>query len=366
MPLLEQNGYSLQQGERGWELVDSKGHIALVASDSLTVTTHAIEGEILVLPAERFEVRETIGAGVPIVLTFKDPAQVGEVAYLYLDRSGEWVIPLALQTNPRETENYTHTTLDDFLTGRVLYSELLQTSAFPAEAIRPDRYEYAFYAYGGITDYDVLLYAVINGNRDNSLDYRYSPDFVMAHDFIRQAFFYTLDTPEGVRAVIHTQQQLDPEGNVLSFHLAHGPDKPLAGEWVRTGHGYQFNLLNSVFLARSEQPPEGFSGYTTPPVIHSERRPNYDDTDWGMRFNMGAREVRNLSLIPENNLMNIDALGAKIRHTWENWDPSQVPNDGTGAVAVVVAGEELYEAQFKVISGTISQGIPPESEYYRP
>lgn len=366
MPLLEQIGYSLQQSERGWDLMDSNGHIVLTASDSQTVTAHAMEGDALVLPAERFEVRETIGAGVPIVLTFKDTAEEGGAAYLYLDRSGEWVIPLALQTDPRETENYTHTTLDDFLTGRVLYSELLQTQTFPAEAVRPVRYEYSFYAYGGISAYSVLLHAVINGNRDNSVAFWNSHDVNIINDYIRQAFFYTLETPEGVRAVIATQQQLTSEGEVLSLHLSYGPDMPLAGEWVRTGHGYQFNLLNSVFLARSQQPPEGFSGYTSPPVIHVERGPTYNDSDWGMRFNMGAREVRNLSLIPENDLMNIDALETKIRHAWENWDPSQVPNDGTGAVAVVVAGDELYEAQFKVISGTINQAMSPESEYYRP
>lgn len=357
MPLLEEHGYSLQQGERGWDLVDKTGQIVLTASDTLTVTAQAKEGEVLILPAENFKVRETIGAGIPIVLTFKDTANEGEAAHIYLDQTGEWVTPVELQADPREVDNYTHVTLDDFLTGRVLYSELLKTEPFPAEAVRPDRYEYVIYPTGGITDYAVLLHAVINGNRDNSLEYRRSPDATMAHDFIRQAFFYTLDTPEGVRAIIHTQQQLDSQGDVLSFHLSHGPDMPLAGEQVTTGHGYQFNLLNSVFLARSEQPPEGFRTYTTPPVIHEERRPEYDATDWAQfgRNNMGAREVRNLSLIPENDPMNIGDLGDRIREAWANWAQSQ---------GVVVAGDELYEAQFKVISGTANQVI--RSEYYNP
>ncbi|MCW5878083.1 MAG: hypothetical protein KIS80_04365 [Anaerolineales bacterium] len=355
MPLLEEHGYSLQQGERGWDLVDKTGHVVLTASDTLTVTAQAREGEILILPAESFKVRETIGAGIPIVLTFKDTTQEGETAHIYLDQTDEWVTPVELQTDPRETDNYTHVTLDDFLTGRVLYSELLKTEPFPAEAIRPDRYEYVIYPTGGITDYAVLLHAVINGNRDDSVAFWDSQDININNDYIRQAFFYTLDTQEGVRAIIHTQQQLDPQGDVLSFHLSHGPNMPLAGEWARTGHGYQFNLLNSVFLARSEQPPEGFRAYTTPPVIHEERGPNYNTTDWAQfgRNNMGAREVRNLSLVPENDLLNIGRLGDIIRRAWEQ-----------NKLVVPASDNELRGMQLKVISTTARQAIA--REYYRP
>jgi hypothetical protein len=358
MPLLEEHGYSLQQGERGWDLVDKTGHVVLTASDTLTVTAQAKEGEILILPAERFSVQETVGAGIPIVLTFKDAAAEGETAHIYLDQTGEWVSPVELQSDPREVDNYTHVTLDDFLTGRVLYSELLKTEPFPAEAVRPDRYEYVIYPTGGISDYAVLLHTVINGNRDDSVAFWDSQDVNINNDYIRQSFFYTLNTQEGVRAVIATQQQQTPNGRVASFHLSYGPNMPLAGEWARTGHGYQFNLLNSVFLARSEQPPEGFRAYTTPPVIHEERRPNYDATDWAQfgRNNMGAREVRNLSLIPENNLMNIDNLGDRIQEAWENWEQSQG--------VVPVSDDELRDMGFRVISGTARQAIA--QEYYNP
>lgn len=350
MSLLKPAGYKLQHSAEGWELLDRNGKSVLISKEAATITIIAENGDELLFPAEDFEVKKTIGAGVDFILTVKNPE--GKVDHFFLDKEGSWVTPIEQQTDPNVIENYTQVELNDLWDGRMLYSEMLNAQQFPEGTIVPDYFTY--WLTNSPTGFYVMLQDVVNGLPDVSGDSNLK--IHSDNDYRRYINFSRSQTPSGVEVVIGTEQVLMPDGKTSLFlHYVYGQEWPWDKD-IKYG-SHQYNLIDSVFLKNTTPAKPNHVYVAMRPVIFFETFDPDLMNKWGgiVQSNPDTAGTE-LYKLPQNKPVTILP---NFENTIHEMQP-QLPWDGQ----VTKVGSEIDVLQYMGLLSTWAYTVSPD--YFNP
>ena len=252
---LREAGYTIQSTEDGTQLINRENKVVIRSTEAATITITTADQETLSFPQEAFEARDTIVAGVEHVLTIKNTE--GEVIYFFLERTGQWVAPLEIFTDARETENYPEIDLADIESGRLLISEALVAQPFPEGTLVLDDLWWVL-STGIQYDYTIQLVGITHGTNDDAWT---AMKDIITHetDPRRWTNFSRTTTPEGKEALIGTQQMLMPDGKTsVLFHYIFGPEWPWEEDY-RPGNQTPRNLVYGVFLGQTNNSEDRLS-----------------------------------------------------------------------------------------------------------
>lgn len=338
---LKKMGYEIRSGERGWELISPQDQVVLIASDTLTVQAFGANNEMIISPEQAFTLEKTIGAGMEQLLVLKNTE--GNITHTFLERAGYWAPLLEQQTNPREIEQYPQVAFESIWNGQMAQTEALTAEPFPEGTFVPEGMAYVMWQVSG--GYRVNLQDWGAGMWDE--DKRYHTEVVNSqNDYRRWTRFYRSQTPEGVDVLIGTEQVLMPDGETSLFlHYVFGPEWPWEEDIQYAGTSR--NLINSVFLARTERAEGNRSSLVMRPIISRVR---FDGEPFTSTLTGEPDAAYPLYDLSQNTPTTIlEGLDDTFRNFAEN--------QGSGMVAE--AGEEIRELQYMGLDSINIQNIWP-------
>lgn len=325
---LQQMGYTLQQGERGWDLISPKGQTVLTAVDSLTLTLYGANNELSVIPEQNFGITETKGLGMQRLLTVTEQ---GQVTQTFLERGGYWASLPEEYNNFDELENCPQVPIEYLWDGLAQF-EALRMKPFPEGTIAPEGYAYTIWK--GNSVYWVLLNHVVDGLFDMSANSR-STNYPR-----RYPTCYRSITPKGVEVVIAVEENLMPDGKRSFFqHYVYGM------AWIKKeGIRYAsqlWNLNHSVLNAYNEAPPSGWEAVTMRPKIFIEPHvDNFPPEQIGVDITGEQAPAMELYSLPQNDPTIIFSRVVEMARG------QQAEMTTTQAFLAWATEEELAESQF--------------------
>lgn len=343
---LEDLGYTLRHAGPGWELASPQGQIILTASDTRSIEVLGLNNEMFTFPEQAFGITETIGAGMEKLLTLTDAE--GNITHTFLARVGYWAPLFTRETDPRAIDSYPLIPFEAIASGQLAQTEALSAEQFPEGTFVP--YAFAYVMRRGSQSYSVLLQDW--GGEYYDQDYRYHTELVnKENDYRRWVSYYRTISPlDGAELIVGVEQVLMPDGKTSLFlpylagdNISHTQDVPYNGTLL--------NLIDSVFLARTEQAKPWRESLVVRPVIFTARHD--DGSQFGGSFTREQNNVIPLYNLPENN-------PASILEGLEETFRTYAETTGTGTVTV--AGGEVAELHYIGLSFSNIQNI--RSDYF--